>query len=468
MPQGQEYLLNAISQALPPGAPQFFEAAQDAAERPDGGARALRRPDLWAPWYAPYGEAASPTNVRALPARSPDGGVLAWDACRSSADVFTVLCGEPGQPRGTPAAVSVEVRGARCAQDSFAVELRGLRPGGTYECAVAASSIRGNSTVSAPAYVVAGFTPSGGEGAGRVWSHRGEGGDSSYFGKATRSPATAQEAATGELLEQSFTALGSLCPLLPDGAQSPPQNLQVKRGPTANTLQLSWFYCTDLAEAFEIECRPLGEGVRGADGSARVPPARQTLGALCWQPELEFLLPLPPLAPESAEAAWGCEVTARGPRGQSAPARTTSADAGLFDASVFSEAGVTYCDFERARAEAALGDWEVPMGTEGITEILLPSGPSAPTGGGLLRQPAVGLEGFSGDSRAEDLPPAIGVTRIVDLGGPGGGLPPAAGPGGCSDEPPPGSRHSCEDQARWGKCGADFLRGWCRRACGRC
>ena len=199
-----------------------------------------------------------------------------------------------------------------------------------------------------------------------------------------------------------------------------------------------------------------------------MPPARQTLGALCWQPELEFLLPLPPLAPESAEAAWGCEVTARGPRGQSAPARATSADAGLFDASVFSEAGVSYCDFERARVEAALDDWRVPMGTEGITEISLPSGPSARTGGGLFRQPAVGLEGFSGDGRAEDMAPAFGTTQIVDLGGPGGGLPPATGAHGCSDEPPPGSRYSCEEEAGWGKCGEDFLRDWCRRACGRC
>ena len=177
VPAGQEYLLNAISQALPPGAPQIFEGARDAAQRPSGGAGALRRGDLWEPWHQPFGEEPPPTNVRALPALSPDGGVLAWDSCRSAADVFTVVCGEPGEPRGSPAALVAEVRGARCDQDSFSLRLDGLRRGATYECAVAASSAAGNSTVSAPAYLVAGFTPAAtnGEGGGARVEPRGSG-----------------------------------------------------------------------------------------------------------------------------------------------------------------------------------------------------------------------------------------------------------------------------------------------------
>ena len=382
--------------------------------------------------------------------------------------MFTIVCGEPGEPRGTPPALLAEVRGVRCEQDSFSVRLDGLRRGATYECAVAASGPRGNSTVSGAAYVVAGFTPAAteSEGGGLVWSHEvaaardneGEGSWGADWGPAGLSPASAQDAATGELLEQATTALGSLCAPPLSGPQAPPEGLQVKRGAAANTLVLSWFYCTDLAESFDVSCQALG----GAGGTPWG-TARQTLSAMCWESELEFALPVPP--PPAAfgavtPAPWGCEVRAVGPRGESEPARATTADeAGLFDPSVLKEAGTGYCDFARAMADADGPDegWDVPVDPEGLEEVVLP--------GAALRLVEAGR--FDGGARSQSLPPAS--DRIfVDLGGgaplPGGG----GGAPGCTDEPPPGSQHSCAEQRGWGKCGERFLRGYCRRSCGRC
>lgn len=40
-------------------------------------------------------------------------------------------------------------------------------------------------------------------------------------------------------------------------------------------------------------------------------------------------------------------------------------------------------------------------------------------------------------------------------------------PGICSDIPPDW-RHSCRQQAQWGKCGEPFMRGFCQRSCRRC
>jgi hypothetical protein len=39
--------------------------------------------------------------------------------------------------------------------------------------------------------------------------------------------------------------------------------------------------------------------------------------------------------------------------------------------------------------------------------------------------------------------------------------------GGCSDVPPD-DEFSCQQQAEWGKCDHDFMKGFCRRSCGRC
>ena len=305
-----------------------------------------------------------------------------------------------------------------------------------------------------------------------MWSHEvagakpsdgGGGGWGAEWGPAGLSPASEQDAATGELLEQATTALGSLCAPRPSGPQAAPQGLQVKQGAAANTLVLSWFYCTDLAESFDVSCQALGGGAEGAPWGS----ARRTLGALCWESQLEFALPVPP--PPAAAAAgppapWGCEVRARGPRGESEPARATTADdAGLFDPSVLEEAGTGYCDFARAMADAGAPDEgrDVPTDPEVAAEVVLP--------GAALRLAEAGR--FDGGARSQGLEPGAAAAPariVVDLGGgsplPGGG----GGAPGCTDETPPGSRHSCAEQRGWGKCGERFLRGYCRRSCGRC
>ena len=38
----------------------------------------------------------------------------------------------------------------------------------------------------------------------------------------------------------------------------------------------------------------------------------------------------------------------------------------------------------------------------------------------------------------------------------------------CCDVPPPGSSHTCAEQADWGKCADAWMAGFCRRACGEC
>lgn len=40
--------------------------------------------------------------------------------------------------------------------------------------------------------------------------------------------------------------------------------------------------------------------------------------------------------------------------------------------------------------------------------------------------------------------------------------------GGCTDVKPPTSGFTCEQQAGFGKCGADFMQGYCDLSCRRC
>ncbi len=38
----------------------------------------------------------------------------------------------------------------------------------------------------------------------------------------------------------------------------------------------------------------------------------------------------------------------------------------------------------------------------------------------------------------------------------------------CADETPPGATYGCQQQAQWNKCGEDFMQGYCDKSCGRC
>lgn len=38
----------------------------------------------------------------------------------------------------------------------------------------------------------------------------------------------------------------------------------------------------------------------------------------------------------------------------------------------------------------------------------------------------------------------------------------------CSDTPPPGTAHSCTEQASWGKCNESWMNGYCDKSCNRC
>ena len=40
--------------------------------------------------------------------------------------------------------------------------------------------------------------------------------------------------------------------------------------------------------------------------------------------------------------------------------------------------------------------------------------------------------------------------------------------GGCQDIPPLYSDFTCAEQVGWGKCGEDFMAGFCNKSCGRC
>merc|ERR1712032_1066505 len=87
---------------------------------------------------------------------------------------------------------------------------------------------------------------------------------------------------------------------------------------------------------------------------------------------------------------------------------------------------------------------------------LFASPTSADTGPQLEGEEAKQVEELAGQSAEGD----AGQSSEGDAG--------QSTEGGCDDTPPPYSQFSCEEQKNFGKCGEEFMKGFCQASCGTC
>src|SRR5690606_24023166 len=87
-----------------------------------------------------------------------------------------------------------------------------------------------------------------------------------------------------------------------------------------------------------------------------------------------------------------------------------------------------------------------------------------------------GLEGSGGSEQASGGADTASGGANAASGGSGtstGGGDVSGGQGGegsteCVDEPVPGDSYTCAEQAGWGKCDEEWMRGYCNLSCARC
>merc|ERR1712032_650625 len=95
---------------------------------------------------------------------------------------------------------------------------------------------------------------------------------------------------------------------------------------------------------------------------------------------------------------------------------------------------------------------------------LFASPTSADTGPQLEGEEAKQVEELAGQSAEGD----AGQTGEGDAGQSSEGDAGQSTEGGCDDTPPPYSQFSCEEQKNFGKCGEEFMKGFCQASCGTC